>query len=195
MGALAFPALEAIAMRVLVALGLTTAGAAGVDMARKRKEEADDARTAPIARTQAQTRAKEKCKGCPPDEGALVTRNWNMSDASRAYQARVTGFAPYTEWNFGGVDFDGFRSSECLLQEAKARYDQFFDPDDGEPRFFFELSGSDRKIVRQAQIQTAVVVANSPSRLNWYFMQPLSYRHFTRRFAEEGVAAATLFQP
>lgn len=94
-----------------------------------------------------------------------------------------------------GVDFDGFRSSQCLLQEAKALYDQFFDPEDGEPKYFFQLSGGDRKIVRQAQVQTAVVLANSPSRLNWYFMQPLSYRYFTRHFAREGVAAATLLQP
>lgn len=194
MGALAFPALEAIAMRVLVALGLTTAGAAGVDMARKRKEEADDARTAPIARTQAQTRAKEKCKGCPPDEGALVTRNWNMSDASRAYQARVTGFAPYTEWNFGGVDFDGFRSSECLLQEAKARYDQFFDPETGEPKFFFGLAGAP-KIINQGRFQSNVVAASAPARLNWYFMQPLSYRYFARHFATQARTIRTLLQP
>lgn len=162
---------------------------------RKRKEEADNARTAPIAQAEAQTKTKEKCKDCPPDKGALVTRNWNMSDVSRAYQARITGFAPYSEWNFGGVDFDGFRSSQCLLQEAKALYDQFFDPEDGEPKFFFRLSGGDRKIVRQAQAQTAIVVASSPARLNWYFMQPLSYRYFTRRFAREGVVAVTLLQP
>jgi hypothetical protein len=50
-GALAHPALEAIAMRVPVALGLTTAGAAGVDIARQRKDEVGSARTTPIART------------------------------------------------------------------------------------------------------------------------------------------------
>lgn len=187
--------IEAALGRLLVALGITVAGSAAVDQVRKRKEEADDARTAPIAQTEAQTKTKEKCKDCPPDKGALVTRNWNMSDVSRAYQARITGFAPYSEWNFGGVDFDGFRSSQCLLQEAKALYDQFFDPEDGEPKFFFRLSGGDRKIVRQAQAQTAIVVASSPARLNWYFMQPLSYRYFTRRFAREGVVAATLLQP
>jgi len=166
--------IEAALGRLLVALGITVAGSAAVDQVRKRKEEADNARTAPIAQAEAQTKTKEKCKDCPPDKGALVTRNWNMSDVSRAYQARITGFAPYSEWNFGGVDFDGFRSSQCLLQEAKALYDQFFDPEDGEPKFFFRLSGGDRKIVRQAQAQTAIVVASSPARLNWYFMQPLS---------------------
>lgn len=199
MAAAAYPLLEAAAVRLLAALGVTVvAGAAGekaIEAVRKRKEEADNAKTTPIARTEAQTKAKEKCKECPPDKGTLVTRNWNMSDASRAYQARITGFAPYTEWNFGGLDFDGFKSAECMLQEAKALYDQFFDPEDGQPKFFFSLSGGERKIVRQAQAQSAVVAAGSPSRLTWYFMQPLSYRYFARRFAAEGVAAVTLFQP
>lgn len=187
--------IEAALGRLLVALGLTVAGGAAIDQVRKRKEEADNTRTAPIARTEAQTKAKEKCKECPPDKGTLVTRNWNMSDVSRAYQARITGFAPRTEWSFGGLDFDGFRSSECMLQEAKALYDQFFDPEDGQPKFFFTLSGGERKIVRQAQAQSAVVIASSPARLTWYFMQPISYRYFTRRFVTEGVAAVTLFQP
>ena len=187
--------IEAALGRLLVALGITVAGGAAIDQVRKRKEEADNSRTAPIARTETQTKAKEKCKECPPDKGTLVTRNWNMSDVSRAYQARITGFAPSTEWSFGGLDFDGFRSSECMLQEAKALYDQFFDPEDGQPKFFFTLSGGERKIVRQAQAQSAVVIASSPARLTWYFMQPISYRYFTRRFVTEGVAAVTLFQP
>lgn len=191
--------IEAAATRLLAALGLTVvAGAAGetaINEVRKRKEEADNAKTTPIARAETQTKAKEKCKECPPDKGTLVTRNWNMSDVSRAYQARITGFAPYTEWNFGGLDFDGFKSSECMLQEAKALYDQFFDPEDGQPKFFFTLSGGERKIVVQAQAQSAVAVASPPARLTWYFMQPISYRYFARRFALEGVAAVTLLQP
>ena len=195
MAAAAGPLIEAALMRLLVALGVTATGAATIDQLRKRKEAADDDKTAPIARAESQTKTTEKCKECPPDKGSLVSRNWNMSDASRAYQTRITGFAPYTEWNFGGLDFDGFKSAECLLQEAKALYDQFFDPEDGEPKIFFRLSGGDRKIVRQAQAQTAVVIASSPARLTWYFMQPLSYRYFTRRFAREGVSAVTLLQP
>lgn len=125
--ALAYPALEAIAMRLLVALGLTAAGAATVDTVRKRKEEADNARTAPIARTDAQTKAKEKCKEWPPDKGSRVPVNHSMPPISAAYQARITGFPPGMEWSYLGIDFDGFRSSQCLLQEAKAQYDQFFD--------------------------------------------------------------------
>ena len=186
--------IEAALGRLLVALGVTVAGGAAIDQVRKRKDEADNARTAPIAQTDAQTKAKEKCKECPPDKGALVTRNWNMSEVSRAYQARITSFAPYTEWNFGGVDFDGFRSAGCLLQEAKARYDQFFDPENGKPKFFFSISGA-IKIRRQASIQSLVVRQSAPTRLNWYFMQPISYRYFAGEFAARGLAIQTLLQP
>ena len=186
--------IEAALGRLLVTLGVTVAGGAAIDQVRKRKDEADNARTAPIAQTDAQTKAKEKCKECPPDKGALVTRNWNMSEVSRAYQARITGFAPYTEWNFGGVDFDGFRSSQCLLQEAKARYDQFFDPETGEPKFFFGLTGAP-KIATQGRIQNAVVATNAPAKLSWYFMQPLSYRYFARRFARQAPLIRTFLQP
>jgi hypothetical protein len=35
---------------------------------------------------------------------------------SRDYQARVTGFAPFTEWKFMNIEFDGFQASECRLQ-------------------------------------------------------------------------------
>lgn len=66
--------------------------------------------------------------------------NWN----AYAYQARVTGYGYDTEyclwsdeWNWKGValdtpfdiDFDGFISAECLLQEAKGDYDQFIGED------------------------------------------------------------------
>lgn len=192
----AAPVLIEVALgRLLAALGVILAGGVTIDELRKRKEDADNARTAPIAQTEAQTKAKAKCKECPPDKGALVTRRWNMSEVSRAYQARVTGFAPYTEWNFRSVDFDGFRSQQCMLLEAKARYDQFFDPEDGQPKFFFTLSGGERKIVLQAQAQSAIVIASPPARLTWYFMQPISYRYFTRRFVTDGVAAVTQLQP
>ncbi|CAJ0738596.1 restriction endonuclease fold toxin 5 domain-containing protein [Ralstonia mannitolilytica] len=186
--------IEAALGRLLLALGVTVAGGAAIDQARKRKEEADNARTSPIAQTEAQTKAKEKCKECPPDKGTLVTRNWNMSDVSRAYQARITGFAPYTEWNFRGVDFDGFRSQQCMLQEAKARYDQFFNPEDGKPKFFFRIAGAP-KILVQARKQSGVVLSSSPSRLSWYFMQPLSYRYFAVAFSDEGLPIFTQHQP
>ncbi|NSX13840.1 hypothetical protein HTY52_07065 [Cupriavidus taiwanensis] len=195
MAALAWPFLEGLATRILIALGAGAAAGTAAEVARRRAEEAERSRDTPIAHTDAPTQPRKRCQPCPPDCGSLVERNWNMSDVARDYQARITGFAPFTEWSFEGIDFDGFRSSECLLQEAKARYDQFFDPEDGEPRLFFSLSGGERKIMRQASAQARVTRANPPSRLNWYFMEPIACEYFTRLFLLDGLGIRTLLQP
>lgn len=141
MAVIAIPVLEAVAVRVLAALdvGLVTgvAGEAAVKEIRKRKEDADRAKTAPIAKTEATTKEREKCRECPPDKGLLTKVNHHMSQRSRDYQARITGFPPGMEWVFEGRDFDGFKSKECLLQEAKADYDQFFDKN-GELNYEFQ---------------------------------------------------------
>jgi hypothetical protein len=130
---------------------------------------------------------------CPADRGRLVTRRWHLSDVSRAHQARVTGFAPYTEWLFEKIEFDGFRSPECRLQEAKARYDQFFYSKTGQPREFFKARGEQR-MLRQAYKQCAVAMANPPAKLTWYFMQPLSHTYFSRIFASEGLPIESLLR-
>ncbi|MFT0735633.1 Tox-REase-5 domain-containing protein [Ralstonia wenshanensis] len=182
--ALAYPALEAVAMRLLVALGLTAAGAATVDTVRKRKEEADNARTAPIATTEAQTKAKEKCKECPPDKGAPAlqpTAGWGPE--AIAYQQRIAQMpsAPpgyLTEWNFKGVNFDGFLSPECLLKEAKSTYDQFFD-EDGDFKYPFQEKIF-VKMTADAVRQYAAAQPMPPTRLRWYFMEPMSFRYMQR---------------
>lgn len=186
------PVLEAAAAALAEALPAVTGTAVGgiLTSSGDTSKDKSDAKAIP----RAVPKSGERCKKCPPDEGNLVTRNWNMSEVSREYQARVTGFSPRTEWSFGGLDFDGFHSAQCLLQEAKARYDQFFDPEDGQPKFFFRITGVP-KMVRQAQVQSSVVVANPPSVLHWYFMQPLSYRFFARRFADKAPAIATIYEP
>ncbi|ARK80149.1 hypothetical protein BOC40_06720 [Burkholderia pseudomallei] len=186
------PVLEAAAVVLAEALpAIAGTAVAGVltssgDTSKDKEESKPTTRSIP--------KSGERCKKCPPDEGNLVTRNWNMSDVSREYQARVTGFAPRTEWSFGGLDFDGFRSAQCLLQEAKARYDQFFNPEDGRPKFFFRLSG-ELKILKQARSQNAVIATNPPSKLDWHFMQPLSYRYFARAFATEASLINTVYEP
>jgi hypothetical protein len=113
---------------------------------------------------------------------------------SRDYQARVTGFAPFTEWKFMNIEFDGFQASECRLQEAKAKYDQFFDSKTGHPKHFFESFGVER-ILNQARTQSAITKTNPPARLTWYFMQPISFKFFSRLFARENLLIESLLQP
>lgn len=131
---------------------------------------------------------------CPPRRGLLVTRRWHMSQMSRDYQARVTGFVPFTEWKFMNIEFDGFQTSECRLQEAKARYDQFFNPKTGDPKKFFELFGLPR-LLNQARIQSRITKSSPPARLTWYFMQPISHKYFSGIFAEEKLAIESLLYP
>jgi hypothetical protein len=184
MAALAIPILEAAGISLLRALGIAAVagvGAVAVNEATKNKvESADKAKSAPIAEAGTQTKTKNNCDKCPPDGGMLVRREWNMSQVSRDYQVRVTGFAPYTEWNFQATDFDGFRSQTCLLLEAKAAYDQFF-RSASKPKKFFELTGLP-KILDQARRQSSVVIGSPPSQLHWHFMQPLSFAYFTAQF-------------
>ena len=190
MAAAAAPLIEGALARLLVALGIGVVADGATKEVLKRKEEADNARTAPIAKTEAQTKTKEKCKDCTPDKGALVTRNWNMSEVSRAYQARITGFAPFTEWNFAGVDFDGFQSAPCLLLEAKAKYDQFFD--DFGP---FEWWKGDQPLMAEATKQALVAKPMPPVQLHWHFMEPHSYAYFTRIFAAMRLTIETHYTP
>jgi hypothetical protein len=165
---------------LLVALGVTVvAGGAVVvsDEVKRRQRAASEAGTGAVAQTASQTRTKT-CEKCPPDCGLLVSRNWNMSAAAREYQARVTAFAPGNEWSFGGIDFDGFASADCMLKEAKSRYDQFLTGgEDAElkPKEWFRAFRT--KMLPQAAAQAAVARAAAPSRLTWYFQGPKTYEY------------------
>ncbi|WP_112069373.1 restriction endonuclease fold toxin 5 domain-containing protein [Herbaspirillum rubrisubalbicans] len=195
MGLLAIPYIPAISAGVLAWLRLigSAAVAAGAATVYTNSKKAEEAESKPLAQVDV-TKQSDKCKKCPPDGGALITRRWKMSEISRDYQARVTGFAPYTEWSFGGLDFDGFKSPECLLQEAKARYAQFFDQELDEPKFFFSFTGYD-KLIKQARKQDAVTKASAPARLNWYFMEEFVYKHMKNRFREAGLLITVVFMP
>lgn len=197
MAALARPLIQAAAEALLKSLGITAAtgvGAIAVNEAVKKKTQAaEQARAAAIAKAGAQTKARDSCSKCPPDCGSLVPRNWNMSVDSHEYQARITGFAPGTEWSFKGIDFDGFKSQACMLLEAKARYDQFFNGE-GKPKFFFEFTGL-AKMMTQATTQSGIVETSLPASLHWHFMQPLSYRYLTEAFQESFFPIETHFTP
>lgn len=176
---------------------LTAVGGAVRGLAEKARSDPDSLE-AEKAKSKSATRAipiaHESHAQCPPRRGWLVARRWHMSKISRDYQARVTSFAPFTEWKFENIEFDGFRAPECRLQEAKARYDQFFDKQTGRPKRFFEIFGVER-MLNQARTQNRVVIDNPPSRLTWYFMQPISHRYFSRIFIDEKLAIESLLHP
>lgn len=186
MVAIVVPAVEAAAVRVLAALGVGVvagvAGEAARDAAKQHMEEADRAKSAPIAKSEATSRTKEKCKTCPPDSGAPSRRSTaGWSEASIAYQARIGGLPVgagfITEWMFNGIAFDGFDSSQCLLKEAKAKYDQFFDEYRQVRGWWME--GAD-KLVEEAYRQATAAQPRPPVQLRWHFMEPISHRYFSK---------------
>lgn len=199
MAALAIPVIEAVAARVLLALGIgAVAGVAG-EAARKRQKEADEAKSTTIARTDAQTKTKEKCKDCAPDKGATYLRNTaGWSDDSITYQMRIAQMPPapagfLIEWNFGGVKFDGFNSAQCLLKEAKARYDQFFDE---WGRFNYRFQGNIfEKMTAEAVSQNIAAVPKPPVQLQWYFMEPTSYRYMSKVLSRATPEIEVLYRP
>lgn len=197
MGALAVPILEGAAARVLAGLGAGAAGAMAAESARKRQKEAEKATAAPIARVDVCKDDDRRCKECPPDQGVAVLRKpGGWSEESIRYQIRIAQMPPapggqLTEWSYRNVDFDGFDSSQCLLKEAKAGYDPFFD-DDGDPEPWFKgVNG----IQKQAASQAAVANPSPPVQLRWYFMQPLLYRYCTKLFASMRLRIETVHQP
>lgn len=141
------------------------------------------------------SRTAEACKKCPPDMGTVVRRahgvNWN----AYTYQARITGFAFDAaacrwsdEWFWMGVNFDGFASTECLLQEAKGSYDQFF-KEDGEVQIWFEGFKDMRTEARQ---QAAVASSSRPARLRWYFQTPRAWGLMRPELTRMGVESIFL---
>lgn len=99
---------------------------ADVETAKKRAKD----RLAKIAETGELSQAKNKCKQCPANAGVPKKENANTGNINILYQVKITG-NPYgpgwvQTWLFAAVSFDGFQSTNCLLQEVKGAFDQFF---------------------------------------------------------------------
>lgn len=196
MAALAAPLIEAVVTRALVFLGVTAAAGVAGEAVRERQKTAEQSRSTSVARVDAQDKNKTKCKECPPDEGVPSNRSTvGWSDTSIAYQARISGLPVgsgfITEWLFAGVMFDGFDTGQCTLKEAKAKYDQFFDAY-GDPQEWWK---GDEPLLGEASRQSAVAKPIPPVQLRWYFMQPMSYRFFSKAFAAMRLPIETLFHP
>lgn len=198
MAALAYPAIEAVVVRVLAAIGLGAAGDVTIDEAQKHRQEADKAGDAPIARSD--TKTGSKCKECAPDKGSTFIRpTAGWSAISIAYQARIGGLpvgpGSITEWMFNGVTFDGFDSSQCLLKEAKAAYDQFFDDFRQPLEWWARSKTGEMGMIAQARVQYSAAVPSPLVHLRWYFMEPISFSHFTGVFAVQFPTLETELQP
>ena len=89
-----------------------------------------------------------------------------------------------------GIDFDGFRADECLLQEAKGNYDQFLDGSIPGSEDFFKGFDS---MEAQAFDQSIEVKANPPARLIWYFQTPLTQKKMAPILA--GMGTRSVYQP
>ncbi|EJN01735.1 Tox-REase-5 domain-containing protein [Herbaspirillum sp. YR522] len=179
-----------LAGEVLTWLGIgaaATATGVGTATILDRNKKAEEAQSSALGKVDVATQSKEKCKDCPPTAGFLSHPNHSMSDASRAYQARVTGYAPGTEWNYMGREFDGFHADRCLLQEAKALFTNFFDDRELKPKTFYVLSGKYDKLIEQATAQHGIVMKSPPAALDWYFMEETMYLCMKREFRTLGL--------
>ncbi|HIB6175451.1 TPA: Tox-REase-5 domain-containing protein, partial [Klebsiella variicola subsp. variicola] len=83
------------------------------------------------------------------------------------------------EFKYCGVSFDGWKDKLCQFQEAKARYDQFFKADGTRKTWWT----GDISANNQATRHQAVATVNQPLKVVWIFMQPVSYRYFSKIFS------------
>ncbi|MGS1024362.1 restriction endonuclease fold toxin 5 domain-containing protein [Burkholderia glumae] len=197
MAGLAVPAIEAaveVLGHVLARAGAALLGGAAVAGTASLSGDAskDASKATPAAR--AVPRTGESCKKCPPEAGFARRANHSMTARSRQYQGRVTG-RPYSvaegwseEWEWV-VEFDGFLPAQCLLQEAKAGYDQFLD-EAGQPLKWFQ---GFRTMTDQINAQARLVRGNPPAQLMWYFETPRARAYMLPVLNRYGVAS--VFQP
>jgi hypothetical protein len=203
MAALAVPLVEVAVSHILAALGIGVAagvgvaGGAAIEQARKRQEEAEKAKSVPILRTESIAQSRTKCKECPPDKGVPYQRNFAVRKSWVDYQARITGMPNgptfIMEWKLNDVDFDGFVSAECLLKEAKAGYDQFFNEfREFKYKFQSEIFAG---MLDQAVRQNACAIPKPPVQLQWYFQEPVSYRYMQKILQVATPQIEVVYQP
>lgn len=209
MAVLAIPLLEGVGEAIAAAwAAFTSSGAAtavaGVaataavlSLPGDKAQDKDKAET----QTQAATRTRSRDCKCPPDKtGDKIKRKHGVNWNAYGYQARITGFAFDTvgctwseEWNWLGIDFDGFQFGECLLQETKGNYDQLLEKfldENGDPKYDFDGFSSTRNQIAK---QGTAVKANPPTKLMWYFQTPDARMYLMETLVKAGVPS--VYQP
>ncbi|MGH8782074.1 restriction endonuclease fold toxin 5 domain-containing protein [Paraburkholderia sp.] len=186
------PALSTIGTALLGGAAVAGTGSLAGDTTKP----ASDSKSKAEAVPRALPNSTKKCDQCPPEQtGRKLRVRHGVNWPAYQYQARITGYAFDTEacewsdeWEWLGVDFDGFHAEECLLQEAKGDYDQFFNPKTGKPyRWFSGLV----TIQEQIEVRATLVKANPPTRLMYYFQTPLTHAYFRSFLARRGVLSIT----
>lgn len=179
------PAAAAFLKWAIARAGAVIVGGAAGEAARRANEKAkklkDFVESGPLADELSKTIEKTKAEPCPQAYcpplpapygiGFPVARTEPNATAA-AYQALVTGFPPGIEWCFvaPNAPWDGFRPAECMLQEAKGQYAQFF-TDIGAPRWSFVNSKD--MFGKQALAKVAIIMPfQPPVRLSYYFAHP-----------------------
>lgn len=183
MGRLATNALEAAIKTIGVGIAAETA--------KKQAETNTDAKEKSVAKTETTTKEKKACEKCPPDCGELKAYSvsgWPLN--SITYQERICGLplAPVgyiNEWLWK-ERFDGFKSANCMLQEAKGNYDGFIDAA-GEYKTIF-AKFIFRRMLKQASDQMDAVVGNPTVSLTWYFQTPNAYKFMAPLLSPSGIA-------
>ncbi|WP_218145923.1 Tox-REase-5 domain-containing protein, partial [Pseudomonas agarici] len=76
------------------------------------------------------------------------------------------------EWQYNGVDFDGFWRQKCTVVDAKGKYAKHIDSE-GKPRRGFPrevmFPAFEKELNRQ---KTAIEHAHPQAKIEWHFMEP-----------------------
>lgn len=146
-----------------------------------------------------------KCEACEANRGTAVVRNWNMSARASSYQQFITGFTRNVEWNYNGVDFDGFWQPICTLVEAKDNYQRFLDvvTDDGgwfsdpsiERASWKEWFSGKEALVSEGRRQVAAARPSPPVELQWHCSQITVTMALAETFRVEQVAIVPQYTP
>ncbi len=139
----------------------------------------------------------QKCRACDATSGSPVPRNWNMSPRARAYQQFISGFPTNVEYQYNGVDFDGFWMALCTLVEAKDNYTQFLDVSVSEGGIFSSrgISSVDwhswysgvEALASEGQRQHAAARPSPPVLLQWHCSQIAATIAIAALFNERGI--------
>jgi hypothetical protein len=167
---------------------------------------ADDKANA-LARAMAATCAADprKCRACDATRGRPVARNWNMSARARAYQKFISGFPTSVEYQYNGVDFDGFWMPVCTLVEAKDNYTQFLDVSVSEGGIFSSRGissvdwhswyGGVEALASEGQRQHRAARPSPPVLLQWHCSQIAATIAIAALFNERGIPIVPQYTP